>query len=984
MLATSQSGYISNSESAVCQRVQTCTAAPQQFVYYFEILDFKHYLRRSPPVVTYTVGTGADAQVETATYVPGVGQYFARISRNRVGTVPISVYADGEHVEQSPFFIRIVERSCTDSRREADAGGNCVCGSAYIDINGDCMATRNLALQIVIPLVAVLAICMWLYARRQRRLADMQWLIPFKSLEFTGEELGHGSFGEISKAKLRGTDVAVKKVLRHNAAAAAGDTGNSRRGFFQKRTNGGRSNVSGSRSKNKSGTAIAEKLARRVTARREHAMSSTNTASIQAYETTMNNGEDTSYKSAKAMFMKEVRAMVKLRHPCIVTCMGAVVQSGMEPMMVMELMDCSLESLILNETIELDADILLPMLRDTADGMAYLHEASPPFVHRDLKAANVLVDCNLRAKVADLGLSSALGGCAGSPAWMAPELLNGEPNNTTTDVCELLSVVCGCKSEGKTHEGEKLIIIRKNLWQTERDASLSEMLIVLLAFSSARTHHVLPPHALLLPTDAFGIMIAEAFSREAPYQGMDIEDTLIAVAVAESQPPVRPALPLNLPAAVRSLVTECWANDSAVRPTFVQVQHRLADMNIQPIGLSLFARRRDQALQTRVLHDVFPPHIADMLKRGEKVKPERREDVTLYFSDIVGFTDISTTLSPAKVSEMLDRLYHRFDALSDKYDIFKVETIGDAYFAAANLVKDQVNHGERMAKFALEAIHAAETTLIDLEEPGRGCIRLRVGLHTGSVVTNVVGSKNARFCLFGDTVNTSSRMESTSIAGHIHCSPEAAAAICAQSMGLRDSIVSRGVIMVKGKGEMETFWLRRPGQALNEAAGELVARRESAAAERDERAMQVVDSLRAKRRSAQSSRGSRGSRDLMSTLGALLGMKSASPSKRDSAASNSMMTAGKHGSTLSTVEHRKGRQSYAAAMAMTGASFDVVVDGCGTTEHPTTSPLADNVNSGLVMPPRNVNTSAVVKPVLRLESVHNDCATEDGVQVVVV
>ena len=479
-------------------------------------------------------------------------------------------------------------------------------------------------------------------------------------------------------------------------------------------------------------------------------------------------------------------------------------------------------------------------------------------------------------------------------------------------------------------------------------------------------------------------MIAEAFSRQAPFEGTDIEEALVAVATATAEPPVRPSVPLNLPAAVRSLMTECWANDPAVRPTFVQVQHRLAAMDIQPIGLSLFARRRDQAMQARVLHDVFPPHIADMLKRGEKVKPERRENVTLYFSDIVGFTNISATLSPAKVSDMLDRLYHRFDAISDKYDIFKVETIGDAYFAAANLVKDQPNHGERMANFAMEAMSAAENTLIDLERPSAGCIKLRIGLHTGSVVTNVVGSKNARFCLFGDTVNTSSRMESTSVAGHIHCSPEAAAAIGAQCSALQGSLVSRGVIPVKGKGEMETFWLRRPGQTLDEVASEAAVRRESLAVEREERAQQVVEGLRAKGRQSQVSRGSRGSRgsmDLRSVIGSLLG-RSTPASKRASTASYAGRKSAA-GSTLAEKTPRAGRGSYAAATAMTEVSPSTVVDFGVAKAESTSSPLASGVNASNNERPVNVNAT---KPVLQLSAAvgATESETDDSMSVIVV
>merc|ERR1712232_488348 len=110
------------------------------------------------------------------------------------------------------------------------------------------------------------------------------------------------------------------------------------------------------------------------------------------------------------------------------------------------------------------------------------------------------------------------------------------------------------------------------------------------------------------------------------------------------------------------------------------------------------------ALQTRkdrrVIHEVFPPKIAQSLREGRKVEPESREIVTIFFSDVVGFTEISSKLSPLKISDMLDRLYSKFDELSRKHDVFKVETIGDAYMAVTNLVEDQPDdHVLRIANF---------------------------------------------------------------------------------------------------------------------------------------------------------------------------------------------------------------------------------------------------------------------------------------------
>ena len=170
-----------------------------------------------------------------------------------------------------------------------------------------------------------------------------------------------------------------------------------------------------------------------------------------------------------------------------------------------------------------------------------------------------------------------------------------------------------------------------------------------------------------------------------------------------------------------------------------------------------------------------------------------------------GFTTISSKLSPLQVSDMLDRLYIRFDELSRHHDVFKVETIGDAYMAVTNLVKDQPDHAKRIAYFAINALRAANETLIDTNDPSLGVVNIRVGFHSGPVVANVVGTRNPRYCLFGDTVNTASRMESNSIENRIQCSQRAYYCVRRQAPEL--PIRPRGKIQIKGKGEMNTYWI---------------------------------------------------------------------------------------------------------------------------------------------------------------------------------
>ena len=132
--------------------------------------------------------------------------------------------------------------------------------------------------------------------------------------------------------------------------------------------------------------------------------------------------------------------------------------------------------------------------------------------------------------------------------------------------------------------------------------------------------------------------------------------------------------------------------------------------------------------------------------------------------------------------------------------------VGDAYMAITNLVKDQsTDHVKRAAAFSKDAIKAAAETLIDEDEPEKGYVRIRVGFHSGPVIADVIGSRLPKYGVFGDTVNTASRMESNSEAGRIHCSEVSATLLRAQDPDIR--IIRRGNIKIKGKGEMVTYWI---------------------------------------------------------------------------------------------------------------------------------------------------------------------------------
>lgn len=258
-------------------------------------------------------------------------------------------------------------------------------------------------------------------------------------------------------------------------------------------------------------------------------------------------------------------------------------------------------------------------------------------------------------------------------------------------------------------------------------------------------------------------------------------------------------------------MTECLVDRPEERPIFDELDVRLQRLTAEsaditdPIQSQRLLKRRESA-GSRLLYDNFPEKFADALREGRRIEPESRECVSIFFCDIVGFTDISSKISPMKVSHMLDRLYTRFDELSRAHDVMKIETIGDAYMAVTNLVKDQDDHAKLVVDFAVEALAAANDTLIDVEDPSRGYVNIRVGIHSGPVVASVVGTRNLKFSIFGDSVNVAARMEQNSLVNRIHSSESTASLIQLQDPSRK--ITRRGTINVKGKDlPMETFWI---------------------------------------------------------------------------------------------------------------------------------------------------------------------------------
>lgn len=179
---------------------------------------------------------------------------------------------------------------------------------------------------------------------------------------------------------------------------------------------------------------------------------------------------------------------------------------------------------------------------------------------------------------------------------------------------------------------------------------------------------------------SFGIILFEVYSRQDPYEGEQYGDVIAQI--VDSTICKRPPIPDSCPAKIQTLTKECLLDCPSHRPTFEELDlqlKRLESFMVDPKGKT----SNDQT--ERLLLEVFPKRVADALKEGRPVKPESKDMVTIFFSDIVNFTQISSLLSPMKISEMLGRLYTKLDELSKKHDVFKVETIGDVRIVACSL-----------------------------------------------------------------------------------------------------------------------------------------------------------------------------------------------------------------------------------------------------------------------------------------------------------
>uniref|UniRef100_UPI00398F67E2 guanylyl cyclase C-like n=1 Tax=Pristiophorus japonicus TaxID=55135 RepID=UPI00398F67E2 len=416
----------------------------------------------------------------------------------------------------------------------------------------------------------------------------------------------------------------------------------------------------------------------------------------------------------------------------------------------------------------MDLEFKISVMNDIAKGMSYLHSSNIE-VHGSLKSTNCVVDNRMVVKMTDFGCNTIV--MPRADLWTAPEHLRKE----------------GVSQKGDTYSygiiGQEIIYRREVFYSQSCSIHAEKLKRVMLM-----------DETVLFRPD---LHLETAKDKELEVYGL-IKNCW------EEDPEKRPdfkKIEATLGKILRTFHTE--TNKSYMDTLIRRLQ--MYSKNLEHLveeRTALYKSERDRADQLNYL--LLPKPVVISLKSTGRVESELFEEVTIYFSDIVGFTTICKFSSPMEVVDMLNDMYKNFDQILDNHDVYKVETIGDAYMVASGLPRRNGNrHAVDIARMALDILNFMGSFEL-AHMPGLP-IWIRIGVHSGPCAAGVVGTKMPRYCLFGDVVNTASRMESTGLPLRIHVNQSTINIL--KRTECKFEYETRGETYLKGRGTEVTYWL---------------------------------------------------------------------------------------------------------------------------------------------------------------------------------
>ncbi|CAN7992374.1 unnamed protein product [Ixodes pacificus] len=247
----------------------------------------------------------------------------------------------------------------------------------------------------------------------------------------------------------------------------------------------------------------------------------------------------------------------------------------------------------------------------------------------------------------------------------------------------------------------------------------------------------------------------------------------------------------------RDIVLAGWQHGANLEVSYREQERKTQNLEENLVRLDEWRKRGDD-----LLYSMLPKSVADSLRQGaDPVNTcQSFDSVTVLFSELVNFPAACRHLSPMQVVSWVNATFSLFDVITDRYGVFKVETVGHVYMLVSGAPERRPDHADQVCAAALEMLSALQGTGQPFHEHGT---HLRAGIHSGPVAAGVVGMKTLRYCLFGDTVNTAARMQTHGQTGRIHISDG-----CHKLIRGKGFVTEpRGRIQIKGKGKMRTHWL---------------------------------------------------------------------------------------------------------------------------------------------------------------------------------